>query len=112
MTGVLFVKYGEDFTVYTDLAPEGRTIKAFLSPISQTAADRPHTLTRAGLVNKDRFLFIAPASAFSPDEAVAHVTGSGIKYRMLRCDRLGGVLPGGGHIEAILRTEGQVGEDA
>jgi len=105
----LFMKYGEKFSILTDLYPSGREICAFLSPISQTSAEGMQKLTPAGVVSRGRFLFIAPADALENSEKVVEIRGGGRKYTVQRVDRFGGGgMPGGGHIEAVVRLEGQV----
>ena len=105
----LFTKYGERFCIVTDLCPLGREISAFLSPISQTSAEGLQKLTPAGVVGKGRFLFMAPADAFTDSEKVVEIRGGGCKYTVQRCDRFGrGGMPGGGHVEAVVRLEGRV----
>ena len=109
MNAALFMKYGERFRILTDLCPYGREINAFLSPISQTSAEGLQKLTPAGMASRGRFLFIAPADAFKDAEKMVEIRGGGRKYAVQRCDRFGGGgMPGGGHIEAVVRLEGLV----
>jgi len=108
----IFERYGEEFFAVTDLCPMGRVTRAFLSPISQTSREGLSRLTPAGIVDRGRFLLIAPASALPEGERLELVTGGGVKYSVLRCDRMGTGVPIEGHIEAVLRLEGRENGDA
>lgn len=100
-----FSRFGEDFIVYTDLCPEGRSFRGFLAPVAQTAVDGLHSLSPGGLISHDRFLLIAPDDAFADSESVETIYRGNDRFRLLRCDRLKAPGSSCGHLEAVLRLE-------
>lgn len=100
---MFFQRHGLPFTITSDRGV--REIRGFFAPISATDTEL-HSLTPAGIVGKDRFLLIMPASALAEDERLLSVSDGRFRYRVLRLDRYR--LPNvgyQGHIETVLRRE-------
>jgi len=56
-------RYGRDMTVYTQAAPQGVCVRAFLQPMRERGTEQsvPSPL---GRVNQDRFLYLGPPEAY------------------------------------------------
>lgn len=76
MTGRRFAetlaRYGQEVTVYNEMAPEGVAVRAFFRPIRDrgTAQTVPSPL---GQVKQDRFIYLGPAEVMLDDRSRVRV---------------------------------------
>lgn len=87
---------------------EVRRGRAFIQPLSATAPEREKSPTPAGIREDRRYLLIAWPGAFERGGTGAAVECGGVKYEVLRCEKMGG----GTHWEGLLRRMGCDCDDA
>lgn len=78
---------------------ETRRGRAFIQPLSVTAPEREPVPTPAGILDGRRYLLIAWPGAFERGGRGAAVECGGVRYEVLRCEKMGG----GTHWEGLLR---------
>lgn len=109
----LFQKHGDPMMISTERCPDGRRTYGFISPLGQTSVDGLHSASPLGMVSNDRFLLLIPGDALNENEHLQSVEHGGFHYRVLRLDRIGAQGCGyEGHIEAVVRREGRISENA
>ena len=96
-------RYGEAFTVFSDLSPDGRAERGFIQPLGLTdeSCAAPGEAGRGG----GRFLLVAGCEAIAPDERVGRIVHGSRRFVLVKREELNG--GGLGHIECLLRCVGR-----
>lgn len=98
--------FAQVMTLYSDKRPEGTDFFGRISPIGRTQTDKLHVRTRAGGVKRAEFLLLAQDSSFPEGETGVYIVCDGMRYELLRADRL--YLGGESCLwEGILRLSGR-----
>lgn len=63
----ILTRYGQDMTIYTQVSPQGISVRAFFQPMREKGTEQsvPSPL---GRIRQDRFLYLGPPEPY-PDES-------------------------------------------
>ena len=104
MIDALLEKYGQEIRVLDEAGALLRTVKGFVQLLAQSDTDALWEQTPGGGVRREKYLLIAGSGAFSGTGEERFAEKDGLRYAVLRADRLDAIR-GAAHWEAILRRE-------
>lgn len=98
-------EYGRFMTVRSDEAPEGRSGRGFIQPVSLADTENVRKSAMPGTVSRAKYLLIAPTELMRPEETKVTVSCDGVEYELLRLEPMGGAALT--HWEGIIRMKGR-----